>query len=283
MSANLAAHSLVGAARTHRLSSARQTRNLNQRILLHRYHEEGDLAAREQLIKQSMPLVRSLARRYAYHGEQMEDLIQIGAIGLIKAIDRFDLGRGVTLHTYAATMIIGELKRHFRDAGLVRVPRGLKELNVELSMYVDQLTADLGRVPTLADLAKAAGVEEKKVLEALESRPAYGLHSVSPSSDGLEEDFDPLDLIGGEDGQYDVVENRAMLAPGVEALDDREQRVLELHFYEELTQSQIAQQIGMSQMSVSRLIRSALEQIRKVVIDEDKVTDDQAGVAASSS
>jgi RNA polymerase sigma-B factor len=150
-------------------------------------------------------------------------------------------------------------------------------------MYVDQLTADLGRVPTPADLAQAVGVEEKKVLEALASRPAYGLHSLSPSSDGVEEDFDPLDLIGGEDHQYDVVENRAVLAPGVEALDDREQRVLRLHFYEELTQSQIAQQIGMSQMSVSRLIRSALEQIRKVVIDEEKVSDDQASVAASSS
>jgi RNA polymerase sigma-B factor len=282
MSANLASQPLVGAARTHRPPSARRKRNLNQRILLHRYHEEGDLAAREQLIKQSMPLVRTLARRYAYQGEQMEDLIQIGAIGLIKAIDRFDLGRGVTLHTYAATMIIGELKRHFRDEGLVRVPRGLKELNVELSMYVDQLTADLGRVPTLTDLANAAGVEEKKVLEALESRRAYGLHSLSPSVDSTEEDFDPLELIGSEDHQYDVVEDRAVLAPGVESLDDREQRVLQLHFYEELTQSQIAQQIGMSQMSVSRLIRSALEHIRKTIIDEE-ITDDQASVAGSSS
>jgi RNA polymerase sigma-B factor len=282
MSANLAGRVVVGSARTHRPSSARRKRNLNQRILLHRYHERGDLAAREQLIKQSMPLVRVLARRYASQGEQMEDLIQIGAIGLIKAIDRFDLGRGVTLHTYAATMIVGELKRHFRDEGLVRVPRGLKELNVELSMYVDQLTADLGRVPTIADLANAAGVEEEKVAEALESRRAYGFHSLSPSADAPEEDFDPLELIGSEDHQYEVVEDRAVLAPGVKTLDDREQRVLQLHFYEELTQSQIAQQIGMSQMSVSRLIRSALEHIRKTVIDEQKISDDQASVASSS-
>lgn len=283
MSANLAGQPSGGAAKTHRRSNGRRTRNLNQRILLRRYHEAGDLAAREQLIRQSMPLVRTLARRYAYQGEQMDDLVQIGAIGLIKAIDRFDLGRGVTLQTYAASMIIGELKRHFRDVGLVRVPRGLKELNVELSMHVDQLTADLGRVPTVRDLAHAAGVEEKKVHEALESRGAYGLHSLSPSLDSSEEDFDPLELIGSEDHRYEVVENRAVLAPGVKTLDDREQRVLQLHFYEELTQSQIAQQIGMSQMSVSRLIRSALEHIGKTVIGEEMITGDQAGMAASSS
>ena len=283
MRANLAGQPLVGAAKAHRRTSGRRTRNLNQRILLRRYHEKGDLAAREQLIKQSVPLVRTLARRYAYQGEELEDLVQIGTIGLIKAIDRFDLGRGVTLHTYAATMIIGELKRHFRDDGLVRVPRGLQELNVELSMHVDQLTADLGRVPTVGDLANAAGVEEKKVLEALESRRAYGLRSLSPSADSSEEDFDPLELIGSEDHEYEAVEDRTVLAPGVKTLDDREQRVLQLHFYEELTQSQIAQQIGMSQMSVSRLIRSALEHIRQTVIDEEKITGDQDRVAAFTS
>jgi RNA polymerase sigma-B factor len=282
MSANLAGRPLVGAAKTRRPSGGRRTSNLTQRFLLRRYQEKGDRAAREQLIKQSMPLVRTLARRYAYQGEQIEDLIQIGAIGLIKAIDRFDLSRGVTLQTYAATMITGELKRHFRDQGLVRVPRGLKELNVELSMHADQLTADLGRVPTMADLANAAGVDEEKVLEALESRRAYGLHSLSPSVDSPEEDLDPLELIGGEDRQYEVVEDRAVLATGVKTLADREQRVLQLHFYEELTQSQIAHQIGMSQMSVSRLIRSALEHIRKTVIDEEKITDDPASAASSA-
>jgi RNA polymerase sigma-B factor len=280
LSANLAGQLRVGAAETNRRSRSRPATNLNQRILLRRYHEEGDLAAREQLVTQSMPLVRTLARRYAYHGEPIEDLVQIGAIGLIKAIDRFDLGRGVTLPTYAATMIIGELKRHFRDEGLVRVPRGLKELNVELSMHVDQLTADLGRVPTTVDLANAAGVEEKKVLEALQSRWAYGLHSLSPSADTPDEDFDPLELIGSEDHRYEVVEDRAVLAPGIKTLDDREQRVLQLHFYDELTQSQIAQQIGMSQMSVSRLIRSALEHIRQAISDEETVSGDQASAAA---
>ncbi len=123
---------------------------IDDKILLRRYHEDGDLQAREQLIEQYMSLVRSLARRYSYRGEQLEDLVQIGAIGLIKAIDRFDLERGVELTTYATPNIIGEIKRHFRDKGWsVRVPRGLQELNVQLSRLVEQLTVQLSRSPTI--------------------------------------------------------------------------------------------------------------------------------------
>ena len=134
----------------------------NDKVLLRRYHEHGDLQAREQLIEQYMSLVRSLARRYSYRGEQLDDLVQIGSIGLIKAIDRFDLDRGVELTTYATPNIIGEIKRHFRDRGwAVRVPRGLQELNVQLSKLVEQLTVQLGRSPTIPELAKAAGVEEE--------------------------------------------------------------------------------------------------------------------------
>src|SRR5579859_5707522 len=142
----------------------------NDKVLLRRYHEQGDLQAREQLIEQYMSLVRSLARRYAYRGEQLDDLVQIGAIGLIKAIDRFDMNRGVEMTTYATPNIIGEIKRHFRDKGWsVRVPRGLQELNVQLSKLVEQLTVELGRSPTVAELATAAGAQEEQVLEALES------------------------------------------------------------------------------------------------------------------
>ena len=152
----------------------------NDKVLLRRYHEHGDLQAREQLIEQYMSLVRSLARRYSYRGEQLDDLVQIGAIGLIKAIDRFDLDRGVELTTYATPNIIGEIKRHFRDRGWsVRVPRGLQELNVQLSRLIEQLTVQLGRSPTIAELAKAAGVEEEEVLEALESGRAYSSLSLS--------------------------------------------------------------------------------------------------------
>src|SRR6201997_5735670 len=161
---------------------------------LRRYHEDGDLQAREQLIEQYMSLVRSLARRYSYRGEQLEDLVQIGAIGLIKAIDRFDLSRGVELTTYATPNIIGEIKRHFRDRGwAVRVPRGLQELNVQLSRLVEQLTVQLGRSPTIPELAQAAGAQEEEVLEALESGRAYSSLSLSTGGgDGEDDDLHPL-------------------------------------------------------------------------------------------
>src|SRR5437016_6785783 len=171
---------------------------INDKVLLRRYHEDGDLAAREQLIEQYMSLVRSLARRYSYRGEQLDDLVQIGCIGLIKAIDRFDLDRGVELTTYATPNIIGEIKRHFRDKGwAVRVPRGLQELNVQLSRLVEQLTVQLSRSPTIPELAAAAGAQEEEVLEALESGRAYSSLSLSTGASGDGEDsMDPLESIG---------------------------------------------------------------------------------------
>jgi RNA polymerase sigma-B factor len=245
---------------------------INDKILLRRYHEDGDLAAREQLIEQYMSLVRSLARRYSYRGEQFEDLVQIGAIGLIKAIDRFDLERGVELTTYATPNIIGEIKRHFRDKGWsVRVPRGLQELNVQLSRLMDQLTVQLSRSPTIPELAKASGSTEEEVLEALESGRAYSSLSLSSGggADG-EEDLDPLESIGTEEHQYEVSEDRAVLAPGFRALDERERKILQLRFFDGLTQSQIAAHVGISQMHVSRLIRRSLEKIRAEIASDEE-------------
>ncbi|HEU5216528.1 MAG TPA: SigB/SigF/SigG family RNA polymerase sigma factor [Gaiellaceae bacterium] len=245
---------------------------IDDKILLRRYHEDGDLQAREQLIEQYMSLVRSLARRYSYRGEQLEDLVQIGAIGLIKAIDRFDLDRGVELTTYATPNIIGEIKRHFRDKGWsVRVPRGLQELNVQLSRLVEQLTVQLSRSPTIPELAKAAGVEEEEVLEALESGRAYTSLSLSVGGGGGDDDdLDPLESLGTEEHQYEVSEDRAVLAPGFKALDERERKILQLRFFEGLTQSQIAQQVGISQMHVSRLIRRSLEKIRETIAEDEE-------------
>jgi RNA polymerase sigma-B factor len=244
---------------------------LDDKLLLRKYHEDGDLAAREKLIEQYMSLVRSLARRYAYRGEQLEDLVQIGAIGLIKAIDRFDLERGVELTTYATPNIIGEIKRHFRDKGwAVRVPRGLQELNVQLSRLMEQLTVQLGRSPTIPELAKASGSTEEEVLEALESGRAYSSLSLSSGGGGDgEDDLDPLESIGSEEQQYEVSENRAVLAPGFKALDERERMILQLRFFDGLTQSQIAQQVGISQMHVSRLIRRSLEKIRDEIASDE--------------
>jgi RNA polymerase sigma-B factor len=245
---------------------------IDDKILLRRYHEDGDLRAREQLIEQYMSLVRSLARRYSYRGEQLEDLVQIGAIGLIKAIDRFDLERGVELTTYATPNIIGEIKRHFRDKGwAVRVPRGLQELNVQLSRLMEQLTVQLGRSPTIPELAKAAGVEEEEVLEALESGRAYTSLSLSVGGGGGDDDdLDPLESLGTEEHQYEVSEDRAVLAPGFKALDERERTILQLRFFDGLTQSQIAQQVGISQMHVSRLIRRSLEKIRETIAEDEE-------------
>jgi RNA polymerase sigma-B factor len=244
---------------------------VDDKILLRRYHEQGDLHAREQLIEQYMSLVRSLARRYSYRGEQLEDLVQIGAIGLIKAIDRFDIDRGVELTTYATPNIIGEIKRHFRDKGwAVRVPRGLQELNVQLSRLMEQLTVQLSRSPTIPELAKASGATEEEVLEALESGRAYSSVSLSSGGGDGEDDLDPLESIGSEEHQYEVSEDRAVLAPGFKALDDRERMILQLRFFDGLTQSQIAQQVGISQMHVSRLIRRSLEKIREEIAADEE-------------
>jgi RNA polymerase sigma-B factor len=243
----------------------------SDKALLRRYHEQGDLAAREQLIEQYMSLVRSLARRYSYRGEQLEDLVQIGAIGLIKAIDRFDVNRGVELTTYATPNIIGEIKRHFRDRGwAVRVPRGLQELNIQLSRVIEELTVQNGRSPTIPELAKAASVTDEEVLEALESGRAYSSLSLSAGSGGNDDDgeLDPLESLGSEEHQYEVSEDRAVLEPGFRVLDERERKILHLRFFEGLTQSQIAQQVGISQMHVSRLIRRSLEKIRDEIAAE---------------
>ena len=254
---------------------------LDDKILLRKYHEEGDLQAREKLIEQYMALVRSLARRYSYRGEQLDDLVQIGAIGLIKAIDRFDLDRGVELTTYATPNIIGEIKRHFRDKGWsVRVPRGLQELNVQLSRLVESQTVELGRSPTIPELAKAAGVEEEAVLEALESGRAYSSLSLSTGGGGGDgdEDLDPMESIGTEEHEFEVSEDRAVLAPGFRVLDERERKILQLRFFDGLTQSQIAQQVGISQMHVSRLIRRSLEKIRTEIGSDETSTTRSSGL-----
>ena len=245
----------------------------DDKVLLRRYHLEGDLQARDELIERYMSLVRSLARRYSHRGEQLDDLVQIGAIGLIKAIDRFNLDRGVELTTYATPNIIGEIKRHFRDKGwAVRVPRGLQELNVQISKLVEQLTVQLSRSPTIAELAEAAGVEEELVLEALESGRAYSSVSLSPGASTDEEgDLDPLDSLGSEDHEYEISEDRAALAPGFKVLDQRERNILHLRFFSGLTQSQIADEVGISQMHVSRLIRRSLEKIREEIAEEPEV------------
>ena len=259
-----------------------ETEKLDQ-YLLRRWRLDGDRQARQELIEMYLPLVRSLARRYASRGEQFDDLVQVGSIGLIKAIDRFDLDRGVELTTYATPNIVGEIKRYFRDKGWsVRVPRGLQELNIRINRLIDELVPKLQRSPTINEIADAAGAEPADVLEALETSQAYNSVSLQ-SSLGGESDEDALliDYLGKEEPNYDVMEDRAVLAPGFAKLEKRERTILYLRFFEGLTQSQIAARVGISQMHVSRLIRRSLERLREEIGDvEEPIVPEQETDAA---
>lgn len=236
----------------------------SDRELLKRYHEGGDTSAREQLVQRHLPLVRSLARRYAGRGESLEDIEQVGAIGLLKAIDRYDLEREVSLTTYATPNVVGEIKRHFRDKGwAIRVPRGLQELNAKMSGTIERLTIKFERSPTIAEIAVELETTPEQVLEAMEAGSAYSTVSLSSGpGGGDDDDFDPMESIGAEDSEYERTEQRASLEPALEALPEREREILRMRFEDGLTQTQIAEKIGISQMHVSRLIRKSLSRMR---------------------
>jgi RNA polymerase sigma-B factor len=235
---------------------------VSHRELLRAFHEDNDLGARDRLIEENLSLVRAIARRYAGRSDQLEDLVQVGTIGLIKAVDGFDLERGVELYGYAVQTIVGEIKRHFRDQGwAVHVPRRLKELNAALTSLIDELGASLGRSPTIAELAQAASVTVEEAIEAIEVGQAYAAVSLStPVGDDAETELG--DVIGGPEGAFDAIEDREFLERGLEHLQERERRIVYLRFFHGMSQSQIAHKVGLSQMQVSRLIRRSLEKIR---------------------
>jgi RNA polymerase sigma-B factor len=234
----------------------------DDRELLRRYHSEGDRSARELLVQRHLPLVRALARRYAGRGESLEDIEQVGAIGLIKAIDRYELSREVALTTYATPNVVGEIKRHFRDKGwAIRIPRGLQELNAKMSSTIERLTAKLGHSPSIAEIADELQTTPEQVLEAMEAGSAYAPVSLSAGPSG-EGELDPMETIGTEDLNFERSEQRASLEPALELLPDREREILRMRFEDGLTQTQIAEQVGVSQMHVSRLIRKSLARMR---------------------
>jgi len=240
----------------------------NDKILLRRYHEHGDLQAREQLIEQYMSLVRSLARRYSYRGEQLDDLVQIGSIGLIKAIDRFDPSRGLEFSTYATPTILGEIKRHFRDKGwAIRVPRRLQELRLAISSASAELLQELGRSPTMAELAARMEVSEEELIEGLESANAYSTLSLDAPDSSDDSAVRMIDTLGEDDAALEHVENRETIKPLLAQLDPREKHILTLRFFRGMTQSQIAQEIGVSQMHVSRLLARTLARLRESLED----------------
>ena len=227
--------------------------------------ESARLDARDALVRLHLPLVEHCARRFRNRGEPLEDLVQVGTIGLIKSIDRFELERGVEFSTYATPTIIGEIKRYFRDKGwAIRVPRRLQELRMQIGTTTADLTQHLGRSPTPRELAAAIGCSVEEVIEGIESSNAYSTLSLDAADDaGDEGGVSMLDMMGLDDAELEHVEIRESIKPLLEALPAREKRILLLRFFRNKTQSEIAAEIGVSQMHVSRLLTRTLDQLRE--------------------
>ena len=234
-----------------------------ERRLLVRYHEFGDLAAREELVERFLPLARDLALRYTYTDEPFDDLLQVASLGLIKAIDRFEPGRGTKFTSYAAPTILGELKRHFRDKGWsLHVPRDLQERTLAVSRASETLSKELGRSPKVREVAAHLGCTVEQVLEAQEAAASYEAASLdAPAARDDDDSASLVDMLGRTDHSYDLVEDRDAIASTWLALPDVERQVLELRFMHDLTQREIGERIGYSQMHVSRLLRRALNRL----------------------
>jgi RNA polymerase sigma-B factor len=224
---------------------------------------------RDELVEMHLPLVEYLARRFRNRGEPYDDLVQVATIGLIKSIDRFDTERGVEFSTYATPTIVGEVKRHFRDKGwAIRVPRRLQEMKLALTKATSELSQRNGRAPTVAELATHLGLSEEDVLEGLESSNAYS--AISLDAPDLDDETSAMsDTLGVMDQALEGVEYRESLKPMLEQLPPREKRILLLRFFANMTQSQIAAELGISQMHVSRLITRTLAQLREGLLAED--------------
>ncbi|MCW2850750.1 MAG: polymerase, sigma 28 subunit, SigD/FliA/WhiG [Nocardioides sp.] len=228
-------------------------------------------AARDSLVHLHLPLVEHCARRFRNRGEPFEDLVQVGTIGLIKSIDRFDSDRGVEFSTYATPTIIGEIKRYFRDKGwAIRVPRRLQELRMQIGAASAELTQSLGRSPTARELAEAIGCTVEEIVEGIESSNAYSTLSLDASDDSDDGSASMLDAIGIDDAGLEHVEIRESIKPLLDRLDPREKKILLLRFFKNMTQSQIAEEIGVSQMHVSRLLTRTLDQLRASLEEEEE-------------
>jgi RNA polymerase sigma-B factor len=232
------------------------------------FARDRDERTRAELIEAHLGLAEYLARRFNNRGEPLDDLVQVASTGLIKAVDRFEPERGLEFSTYATHTIVGELKRHFRDKGwAVRVPRRMQELHLRLTTLVSTLNQDLGRSPTIPEIAQAAGVSEEEVLEAMEAGQAYRFTSIDAPVPG-EEAGSLATSLGEEDEAMVDVEHRVALSPLIAKLPARQQKILHLRFFEGLTQSEIASQLGISQMHVSRLLARSLAQLRQDATEE---------------
>src|SRR4051794_231126 len=241
-------------------------RAAEDRALFERYLDRRDAVDREVLVERFLPLARQLARRYQRPEEPFDDLFQVASLGLVKAIDRFDLSRDVAFSSYAVPTILGEIKRYFRDrTWSVRVPRDLQELALRVDRKVTQLSTDLRRQPTVSEIAEAIGIDEEQVLEALEASGAYRATSLSLPRSNEDEAGETLgDTVGTSEEGFGLAENRATLEQLMRAVTPREREVLRLRFEEDLTQAEIGERIGVSQMQVSRIIRQSIARLRTV-------------------
>ena len=228
-----------------------------------RYRRTGDRRLRDELVEEHAPLAHFLAGRFANRGEQRDDLVQVALVGLFKAVERFDPGRGLQFSTFATPTILGELKRHFRDRGwAVRVPCRVQELHLQLGRIVSALGQEEGRSPTPAEVAERAGVSEEAVLEAMEAGSLYRLVSLDGSVTPDDEGGELSACLGDDDPEFERIEHRSEIEELLEALPARERRIVELRFFESMTQSEIAERVGVSQMHVSRLLTRSLERLR---------------------
>jgi RNA polymerase sigma-B factor len=225
-----------------------------------------DPAARDDLATRFLPFAEYLARRFGGRGESLEDLNQVAVIGLLNAIDRFDPSREVQFSTYAAATIVGELKRHFRDKGwALRVPRRLQELAVQVNRALPELTQSLGRSPTIPELATHLDVATDDIADAMDAVQAYSTTSLETPMG--EEGKAPIDSLGDEDPSMALLEEWSSIAPAVAELSPRDRRVLYLRFFRGMTQSEIAEDVGVSQMHVSRILTQTLEKLRRAATD----------------
>jgi RNA polymerase sigma-B factor len=236
------------------------------RALFERYLDRRDPADRDALVERFLPLARQLARRYERPDEPFDDLFQVACLGLVKAIDRFDLTRDVAFSSYAVPTILGEIKRYFRDrTWAIRVPRDLQELSLRVDRTVSELSRDLHRQPTVTEIAERLGLEEEQVLEALEASAAYRTTSLSLPRSNDDEAGETLgDTVGTSEEGFGLAEHRATLDRLLQAVSPREREVLRLRFAEDMTQAEIGERIGVSQMQVSRIIRQSLVRLRGV-------------------
>ena len=249
----------------------RLARALKERRLFARYRQYGDQAARDALVERFLPLATGLARRYHRGGEPLEDLVQVASVGLLKAVERFDPARGTAFSSFAVPTIAGELKRHYRDKGWsMRVPRDLQELAVRVDRVTDRLVHELGRVPTATEIADDIGVSTEQVIEAREAAAAYRADSLDRAcSDGLD-GTQVLDTLGGDEPGYRHAEQSATVESMMSALSEREREILRLRFAEDLTQSEIGDRVGLSQMHISRLLRQAIARLREAAESSER-------------